>query len=84
MTEETNRVVTMEELESKIREGLGGNVDVINVVDESSGCGAKFEIQIVSSEFKGKPLLAQHRMVHKILEEERKFIHALTLKTKAP
>jgi acid stress-induced BolA-like protein IbaG/YrbA len=34
--------------------------------------------------FGGKPLLAQHRLVHKIIEEERKEIHALTLKTLTP
>lgn len=34
--------------------------------------------------FEGKPLLAQHRLIHKIIEEERKEIHALTLKTMTP
>jgi stress-induced morphogen len=76
-------IITSELLETKIREGLT-SVDFVKAVDESSGCGAKFEIEIVSSDFKGKPLLAQHRMIHKILEVERKSIHALTLKTKAP
>jgi stress-induced morphogen len=78
------RIITPAELEAKIIEGLNGNVYFIEAVDLSDGCGAKFEVEIVSSEFKGKPLLAQHRLVHKIIEEERKFIHALTLKTKAP
>lgn len=77
-------VITPEQLESKIREGLNGNVEYIKAVDLSDGCGAKFEVEIVSEEFRGKPLLAQHRLVHKIIEEERRSIHALTLKTKAP
>lgn len=81
---EEDRIILAEELESKIREALGEKLDYVKAVDLSDGCGAKFEIEIVSSEFKGKPLLAQHRLIHKILEKEREFIHALTLKTKAP
>ena len=37
---------------------------------------------VVSDVFKGKPLLQQHRLVNKAIEEEMKSIHALTLKTK--
>ena len=44
--------------------------------------GAKFEVIVVSDVFKGKPLLQQHRLVNKAIEEEMKSIHALTLKTK--
>lgn len=82
--EETERVITAAELESKIRAGLEHNVEFVQAVDLSDGCGSKFEIEIISSVFKGKPLIAQHRIIHKILEEERKYIHALTLKTKVP
>lgn len=32
----------------------------------------------------GKPLLMQHRLVNKIIQEEREYIHAITLKTKIP
>lgn len=79
-----DRIITPDELETKIREGLNGNLEFIKAVDQSDGCGAKFEIEIISSEFKGKPLLAQHRLIHKIIATEREHIHALTLKTKAP
>ena len=78
-----DRVITAEELEAKIREGLT-HVEFVKAVDMSDGCGAKFEIEIVSEDFRGKPLLAQHRLVHKAISEEREHIHALTLKTKAP
>ena len=78
------RIITVEELEIKIRAGLENNVEFIKATDLSDGCGSKFEIEIISAEFKGKPLLAQHRLIHKIIAEEREFIHALTLKTKAP
>ncbi len=39
-------------------------------------------ISVVSSEFKGKPLLAQHRMIMDILKDGLKSeIHAVKLKT---
>ena len=74
--------ITPMALEAKIKQTIP---DVLSVkaIDESDGCGAKFVIEIVSSSFKGKPKLQQHRMVHKAIEEERKSIHALTLVTKA-
>lgn len=75
--------ITPDMLEQKIRSSLQG-VQSVSAHDLSDGCGAKFELEIVCEEFAGKPLIQQHRMVHKALEEERKLIHALTLKTKAP
>jgi acid stress-induced BolA-like protein IbaG/YrbA len=81
--EHDHKVITCDKLEQKIQQNLSG-VSFVKAVDLSDGCGGKFEIEIVSEEFRGKPLLAQHRLVHKAIEEERKHIHALTLKTKAP
>jgi stress-induced morphogen len=75
-------VVTPAQLEAKLRASLN-DVVFVRAEDLSDGCGAKFEIEIVSADFAGKPLLAQHRMVHKVLEEERQHIHALTLKTRS-
>jgi stress-induced morphogen len=75
-------VITPELLETKIREGVI-NVKYVKAVDLSDGCGAKFEIEVISEEFSGKPLLAQHRLVHKAIEKERQSIHALSLKTKS-
>ncbi|RYH05135.1 BolA family transcriptional regulator [archaeon] len=74
--------ITAELLESKVRESIP-NVEYVKAVDLSDGCGSKFEIEVVSSEFAGKPLLAQHRLVHKAIEKERQTIHALTVKTRA-
>ncbi|CAG0892072.1 unnamed protein product [Darwinula stevensoni] len=34
---------------------------LVEVVDQSDGCGAKFEVLIVSDKFEGKPLLQRHR-----------------------
>ena len=81
---DNDRVITADELESKIKQGLDGDLEFVQAVDESDGCGAKFIITIVSNVFKGKPLLAQHRLVNKLIAEELKFIHALTLKTSVP
>ncbi|CAH8485989.1 unnamed protein product [Schistosoma rodhaini] len=52
----------------------------IEIVDFSDGCGLKFDVKVVSQEFEGKSLVDRHRL----LEEEMKSVHALTLKTLAP
>ena len=72
-------VYTSENIDSKIRNTIP---DVAHVVatDESDGCGSKFHLIVVSDTFKGKPLLAQQRLVNKALQEEMKEIHALTMK----
>lgn len=36
---------------------------VQSVVDTSDGCGAKFEVEIISSAFEGQKPLARHRLV---------------------
>ena len=54
-------IITAEQLEKKIKEGVDG-VQSIKVTDVSGcGCGAKFEIEIVATAFAGKALLEQHR-----------------------
>ena len=32
-----------------------------DIIDNSDGCGAKFQAVIVSAQFEGKPLLQRHR-----------------------
>uniref|UniRef100_A0A182PU82 dolichyl-P-Glc:Man9GlcNAc2-PP-dolichol alpha-1,3-glucosyltransferase n=1 Tax=Anopheles epiroticus TaxID=199890 RepID=A0A182PU82_9DIPT len=56
----------------------------LEVVDESDGCGGKFRVVVVSSQFQGKPLLQRHRLVNAALEEELKTIHAFSQKTYTP
>ena len=56
----------------------------VEVVDDSDGCGTKLIATIVSKQFEGKPLPAQHRLVYSALEEEMKTIHALNIKTFTP
>ncbi|KPJ11662.1 BolA-like protein 2 [Papilio machaon] len=69
--------------EAYIKEKLAKELDAVHVevTDESDGCGAKFSAVIVSDKFQGKPLLARHRLVNSVLQEELKTIHAFTQKT---
>jgi stress-induced morphogen len=53
----------------------------LEIKDVSDGCGAKFELIVVSSTFDGKPLLDRHRLVNECLAQLRPRIHALTMKT---
>ena len=66
----------------KLRTTLGATH--VEVVDASDGCGTKLTATIVSTQFEGKPLPAQHRLVYSALEEEMKTIHALNIKTFTP
>ncbi len=63
-------------------------LEVINESDMHNvpeGSESHFKISIVSDEFTGKALLAQHRMINAILKEELdKDIHALALHTYTP
>ncbi|CAK9868706.1 unnamed protein product [Sphagnum jensenii] len=52
----------------------------LDVVDTSGGCGASFDVQIVSAAFEGKRLLERHRLVNAALSEEMKEIHALSIR----
>ncbi|XP_059624434.1 protein BOLA2-like [Cornus florida] len=70
--------VTREEVESSLTSKL--NPSHLKVVDTSGGCGASFEIEIVSEHFEGKRLLERHRLVNTALTEEMKDIHALSIK----
>lgn len=54
------------------------------VVDETDGCGGKFNVIIVSPEFEGKSILQRHRLVNTALAEELKTIHAFSQKTYTP
>lgn len=53
-------------------------------MDESDGCGGKFNAIIVSAEFEGKSLLQRHRLVNGAIAEELKTIHAFSQKTFTP
>lgn len=54
------------------------------VVDESDGCGGKFNVIIVSPDFEGKSILQRHRLVNTAIADELKTIHAFSQKTFTP
>ncbi|XP_063614551.1 bolA-like protein 2 isoform X2 [Penaeus indicus] len=72
--------------EDYIRDKLMKELDAkhVSVEDMSDGCGAKFNVVVVSPKFEGKPLLQRHRLVNGALEEELKTIHAFSMKTLTP
>jgi stress-induced morphogen len=75
-------VVTKFILEKKLKSGLK-SINTLEIQDSSGGCGDAFSIKIKSSDFKGKSLIEQHRIVNEILKDEVKQIHSLVLKTSA-
>lgn len=56
----------------------------LEVIDIPGGCGASFQIEIVSEQFEGKRLLERHRMVNAALSEKMKEIHALSITKASP
>lgn len=43
-----------------------------------------YALDVVSEQFRGLPIVKQHRLVTKVLGEEAKKWHGLQMKTKAP
>ncbi|TKA73342.1 hypothetical protein B0A55_06784 [Friedmanniomyces simplex] len=56
----------------------------LEVQDVSGGCGSMYALDIVSDQFKGMPVIKQHRLVNKVLGEDIKKWHGVQLKTRAP
>lgn len=69
-------------MEERLRSAM--EVSFVDVKDTSGGCGAMFELILVSPSFEGVGLLDRHRMVNEALAEELKSIHALSMKTWTP
>ena len=69
----------------KLEAGLAPqHLEVINESDNHNvppGSESHFKIVAVSDEFNGKMLIARHRLINKLLEEELQVIHALSLHT---
>ncbi|OAY85743.1 Protein BOLA2 [Ananas comosus] len=74
--------VTKEDVEAALNSALSPSH--LEVIDTSGGCGASFDIEIVSEKFEGKRLLERHRMVNNALAEQMKHIHALSIKKASP
>lgn len=74
--------ISADEIQTRIKETIS---DAKVVVRDYTGGGDHYEAVVVSEEFRGKPLVARHRLVYGALQEamvER--IHALALKTMTP
>jgi glutaredoxin-related protein/stress-induced morphogen len=65
-------------LEAKVSAAL--DASLVQAVDESDGCGAKFSLLVVSNKFAGMPQIDRQRAVHDAIREELPRIHAITLK----
>jgi stress-induced morphogen len=50
--------ITSSLLEEKVRAGIA-NVSHVKATDLSDGCGSKFELVVVSSEFMGKAIIGE-------------------------
>lgn len=50
--------ITAALLEGKVRAGIA-NVSHVKATDLSDGCGSKFELVVVSSEFMGKAIIGE-------------------------
>ena len=72
-------MISIDLLKSKLEAAL--NPVHLNIIDASDGCGQAFECQIVSTQFEGKSMLQQHRLVNEVLKDEIKQIHAFSVKT---
>ena len=76
-------------IEEKIKASLAP--EYLEVLNESSnhnvppGSESHFKLTIVSNNFDGKMLIARHRMINQLLEDELKGpIHALSMHTFTP
>ena len=75
-------MVTADDLSAKLTASLSPTL--LEVRDDSGGCGARFVVTIVSAKFEGLAPLARHRLVNAALKEELPLIHALSLSCKTP
>ena len=72
--------MTEEEVSSRVHDAFA--CDEVRVQD-LKGDGRSFRVEVKSSIFEGKSLLAQHKLVQDIFAQDlaRDIIHALSLKT---
>jgi stress-induced morphogen len=54
------------------------------LVEDTTGAGDHFELQVSAAAFKGKGLVEQHQMVYRALAALMPRIHALSLRTQVP
>jgi len=76
-------MITPEQVEQMIK---GELPDAQVQVQDLTGGGDHYQVTVVSSQFAGKGLVQQHRIVYDALKQamSTEAIHALALKTSAP
>ncbi|CAF2865098.1 unnamed protein product [Rotaria sp. Silwood2] len=57
------------------------NARLIDVKDTSAGCGASYEIVVVTNEFANMRMVNQHRLVSEALNKQLPNIHAIRIFT---
>ncbi|KAH9987918.1 bola protein [Russula compacta] len=69
----------LDEGEQAIYDKLSGRFQTSDLLvqDISGGCGTFYAITIASAEFKGIPVVKQHRLVNEALKKEIEGIHGL-------
>ena len=78
-----------QQLVEKIERGLApSHLEVVNESGQHNvpaGSETHFKVVVVADAFAGKPRVAQHRMIYKLLSDElRDGVHALALHTYPP
>ena len=73
--------VSAEVIKKKLQAALGADAEIV-VEDTSSGCGDFFRVFAASSRFDGIGMVAQHRLVQDVLQDEFKSAHGMTIRTK--
>lgn len=56
----------------------------IKVEDVSGGCGAMYEIHVVSDDFKGLSIVKQHQSICDALKKQIKSFHGIRIHTEVP
>jgi len=74
--------VKLDELEASLRSAL--NIQHLEIIDMSNGCGENYAVIIVSEQFEGKMTLARHRLVNELLKDQIAQMHAFSQKTLTP
>eukprot|EP00658_Telonema_sp_P-2_P083057 TRINITY_DN889_c0_g2_i5.p1 TRINITY_DN889_c0_g2~~TRINITY_DN889_c0_g2_i5.p1 ORF type:complete len:101 (-),score=37.85 TRINITY_DN889_c0_g2_i5:307-609(-) len=76
----------MGDMADRIRDLISEAVEEAEIVveDVSGGCGAKFQLQVVSESFDGMNPLARQRQINTILKPVMPEIHAIQMKCMTP
>ena len=74
-------MVSPEDIRRRIEEAFPG---ALVTVADSTGAGDHFDVRVRATEFAGRSLVEQHRLVYGALGPLMGHIHALALQTESP